>query len=231
MSHREKAPAPGLPLVVVDRGRTGTVSVREDARLLAAGRPGVRVAVLSDRSVSVGVGVSGRPPYLERAAREGLTVVRRDTGGTAILHGPGDLAWSIVLPRSDLRVGRDFVHAYARLGGGVLLWLRSHGVAGAWGSPPSLFEEYCLLSGRGQVLRVGDRVAGGAAQHATAAALLHHGILPYAVDRDLLSRLFGLPDPGAAAQLCGLTDLGIRDPPERLAEELARGLEAFLANG
>jgi len=219
MSRSPPDPEREPPTSVLEGSVTGAESVRGDARLLAAGSPAVRVAVLSDRSLSVGVAVPAAVPYLSRARTRGLPVVRRETGGTAILHAPGDLAWSIVLPRADPRVGADFVHGYARLGAGVVAWLRNRGVVSEWGPPPGSFEDYCLLSARGQVLRAGGQVLGGAAQHATRAALLHHGILPYAVDRPLLRDLFGMPDAGGADRLVGLDDLGLREPPERLARE------------
>ena len=222
---------PPDPRVTVGPAVTAIESVRADARLLHAGVRAARVAVLSDRSVSVGVGVIGRPGYFDRAAAEGLHEVHRDTGGTAILHGIGDLAWSLVLPRGDPRVGRDFVRAYARLGAGVVAWLRTYGVDAFWGAPPSLFEDYCLLSARGQVLRVGDRILGGAAQHATGSALLHHGIVPYFFDRALWSRVFQPPDPELYERLCGVSDLGIRIPPDAAARELAREISAALAEG
>ena len=191
--------------------------------------PAVRVAVLTDRAVSVGVGVREGEAYLARAAKEGLPAVRRTTGGTGLLHGPGDLAWSIVLPRSDPRVGSDFVRAYARLGGGVVRFLSERGADCRWSDPPGTDPEYCLLSARGLVLTHGGQVLGGAAQHLAGGALLHHGILPLEVDRPLLRRIFRL-SATAAARLTSLREVGVTGAPEELAWKLAARLSDALAH-
>jgi len=183
----------------------------------------VRAAVLTDRAVSYGVGVLAIAPYLARATKAGLPTVLRATGGSGLLHGPGDLAWSVVLPRTDPRVGADYVHAYARLGAGVARLLAERGVPAEWVDPPGTFPEYCLLSPRGSVLAVKGVVLGGAAQHLAGGALLHHGILPLEIDRALLRKLFGIP-PKALNQLTSLRDLGVEGSPEELAWKLAARL-------
>jgi len=191
----------------------------------------VRVAVLTDRAVSYGVGVHPDSSFLGRSAKDGVPTVRRTTGGSGLLHAPGDLAWSIVLPRTDPRVGRDFVRAYPRLGEGVVRFLAERGVPSKWSDPPGTDPEYCLLSARGLVLKHDDRILGGAAQHLAGRALLHHGILPLEpLDRPLMRRLFGLSS-GAVGQLTSLRELGVEGPAEQLAWKLAARLSDTLAHG
>ena len=197
--------------------------VRTDEAILRRGVPAVRVAVLDDRAVSYGVGVRAAAPFLGRSAKEGVPAVRRTTGGTGLLHAPGDLAWSVVLPRGDPRVGRDFVRAYARLGEGVVRFLAERGVPARWQDPPGSEPDYCFLSARGLVLKHGEKVLGGAAQHLTSGTLLHHGVLPLELDRPLLRRIFRL-SATAADQLTCLRELGIREESEPLAWKLAAKL-------
>jgi len=192
--------------------------------MLRGGRPDVRVTVLSGLTVSYGVGVREDAAYLARARSMGVHVARRTTGGSGVLHAPDDLAWSFVIPRSDPRVGRNFVHGYSRLGAGVVRFLDRHGVQAAWTAPPGLFPEYCVLSARGSVLSIGPRVLGGAAQHLSRTALLHQGMIPLTVDRGWIARLFGISDPRLTGRLAGLRELGIQDPPEELARQLADAL-------
>ena len=192
--------------------------------------PAVRAAVLTDRAVSYGVGVRPEAAYLVRAARSGVPSVRRTTGGTGLLHAPGDLAWSIVLPRADLRVGSDYVRAYARLGEGIVRFLSGRGVVTKWVDPPGTDPEYCLLSARGSVLSHQEKVLGGAAQHLAGGALLHSGIVPLELDRPLLHRLFGL-SAGALERLTSLRELGVEGPPEELAWKLAASLSDTLTHG
>ena len=202
--------------------------VRTDEVILRRGVPAVRVAVLSDRAVSYGVGVRADAPFLVRAVKEGVPTVRRATGGTGLLHAPGDLAWSVVLPRGDFRVGRDFVRAYARLGEGVVRFLAERRIPVRWQEPPGSDPEYCLLSARGLVLRHEEQVLGGAAQHLAGGALLHHGILPLELDRTLLRRIFGL-SASAVKRLTSLRELGIEEASEPLAWRLAASLSDTLS--
>ena len=199
-------------------------SVREDEALLRSGRPAVRVAVLGDQALSVGAGTSRVAGCLARAAAEGIPVVRRSSGGTGVLHAIGDLAWSIVLPRAHPLVGRDFVRSYDRLGQGTTRFATTLGLAAVWEAAPGLSEDCCLLGGRGQILSVGGKILGGAAQHVTGRALLHHGILPYRIDRKAQCRVFALESPGPGDRLTDLRELGVTAPLERLARALAEAI-------
>jgi lipoate-protein ligase A len=205
---------------------TAARNALEDERLLRAGVAEVRAAVLSDRTVSVGVGVRGEPAYVVRGQAAGLAAVRRSTGGSGVLHLPGDLVWSVALPRTDPRVGNDYARAYGRLGRSVVRFLAARGIDARWAPAPGLVEEYCVLSSRGEVLTVGARILGGAAQHATARALLHQGMIARRVDADLLGRVFGLVAPSMLDRLTGTEELGIEVPPEDLATELRDELAA-----
>lgn len=215
-----------------ERRGTVTLSVRcrdefaEDVRLLRAARPAVRVSVLGEVAVSFGVGVPAAAPYLGRAESAGIPTVRRTTGGTGVLHLVGDLAWSVVLPRRHPVVGTDFVRAYGRIGAGLVRWLAAHGVDAAWVPAPGVNPDYCVLSGRGEVLVARDRVLGGAAQQLTRSALLHQGMIAGRVDRALVARLFSIESPSTLSRLVGLDELGVavdpRDAARGLAGELSR---------
>jgi len=213
----------------VDVRVTCADDVRTDEAILRRAVPAVRVAVLTDRAVSYGVGISPEVPFVARASKLGIPSVRRTTGGTGLLHLPGDIAWSVVLPRADPRVGSDFVRAYARLGEGVVQFLADRAVVARWQDPPGSDPEYCLLSARGSVLKHENRVLGGAAQHLTGRALLHHGILPLEVDRPLLRRIFGL-SAGAVGRLTSLRELGVEGNPDELAWKLAARLSDSLSH-
>ena len=214
--------------VSVELGLTCAENFAADEGLLRSGGPGARVAVLSDVAVSYGVGVRENAPYLVRTRQAGVPAMRRSSGGSGVLHGVGDLVWSVVLPRVDPRVGRDFVRGYDRLGVGVIRFLERRGVEGKWGLPPDLVPGYCVLSGRGQVLFARGGVLGGAAQHLSRTSILHQGMVPRAVDRHLVERLFAFPDPSLADRLIGLRDLGVEAPSSELARELAAALQHWL---
>jgi lipoate-protein ligase A len=208
------------------RALSAAESFREDERAVRQAAPVVRATVLTDLSVSWGVGTHETSEFLARARSAGAAVLRRTTGGTGVLHLPGDLVWSLVLPRSDPMVGRDYARAYARLGVGVVRFLGAHGAEARWEPGPTVDGDLCVLSGRGEVVTVKGRILGGAAQHATARALLHHGMLARRVDPDLLGRIFRTPTETTRTRLGALEELGIAGRPEELARELEESIRA-----
>lgn len=212
----------------MERELTCAENLRRDDRALAAGAPAVRVAVMSDRAVSFGIGVPPTASYLDRARAAGFAVERRSSGGTGVMQAPGDLAWSLVLPRDHPAVGRDYLRAYDRLGRGVVRSLAGHGLAVSWVSPPGLSDEYCLLGTRGLVLSAPSGIVGGAAQHLTRTALLHHGHLAVRLDREVLCRIFDLEGAGGAGRLSSLEEAGLTTPVGELATSLAESLEREL---
>ncbi|HLN50856.1 MAG: biotin/lipoate A/B protein ligase family protein [Thermoplasmata archaeon] len=224
----EPGAAPRTAFVPEPSGPLRSISIAEnfdsDERLLRSERSAVRVGVLLDRAVSFGVGVSRSAPFLARAASDAIPTIRRSTGGSGLLHLPGDLVWSIVLPRADPRVGRDFLRAYSRLGRGAVRFLDRCGLPAAWKPAPGSAAEYCTLSERGEVLFVRDRIVGGAAQHLTGSSLLHQGTISTDLDRPMIHRLFDLRPSGPAGQLDSLRGLGVRTDPQVLAAGLLEAL-------
>jgi lipoate-protein ligase A len=206
-------------------------NLERDEDLLRSARPVVRVGVLNAPAVSLGIGQSIEAEAAARSRALGLPVLRRSSGGTGLLHLPGDLAWSLVLPRSHPWVGRDFPRAYERLGEGTVRFLTALRLPAAWVEAPGLSTDFCLLSSRGRVLTARSRIVGGAAQHATAYALLHQGVVSYRVNSPTLEYVFRT-DPGViAARLTGLVDeLGHR-PPRELGRRLLSALQESLALG
>ncbi len=226
MTEPVASPARATPCAM-DEGRLGAeANLGRDEELLAEGAPFARVAVLADRAVSLGAAQDPDGPTGRRARELGLRVLRRRSGGTGLLHLPGDVVWSIVLPRTDPRAGRGFIEGYATLGTGVVRALREHGLDATWSPPIGSSSEYCLLSGRGRVLTVGGRALGGAAQHLTSGALLHHGVVTSSLDRGLLAAVFALSDEAISRQLTSLDALGLGPSAPDLARSIVRHLVA-----
>ncbi|MCI4317614.1 MAG: hypothetical protein L3J96_03670 [Thermoplasmata archaeon] len=204
--------------------------IAEDERRLSAAQPVVRAALLTDRSVSLGVGQRSDSPSARRAQSCGVPVVRRSSGGLGLLHAPGDVLWSVVLPRGDPLVGRDFTCAYPRLGAGVVDALGELGITASWADPLSLpGTEYCLLGPRGRVLLAGGRALGGAAQHLTRNALLHQGVVAARLDLSALQEIFGITAAVATRQLTSMSALGTSVDAavvKRIVDGLGRSIDA-----
>jgi lipoate-protein ligase A len=207
--------------------------LREDEEALREGIASVHVGLLADPALSLGVGQSPEEPCARRAEGAGLPVIRRASGGTAVLLGRDDLTWSVVLPREHPRAGHDYVHAYDRLGAALVAVLGElGGPAATWVPSPALNDEVCLLGARGHVLSAGGRILGGAAQHRTGRTLLHHGFLLRALDWPLFGACFPNAVPVARERLSGWTDIGWSIGPQPLARRLASALARSVgANG
>lgn len=203
--------------------------VAEDERRLAAGRPTFRVGVVSDPALSLGVSQSKSRHESVAAQARGWAVVRRSTGGVGLYHAPGDLVWSWVLPRTDRRIGRDYPRAFARLGEAVTQFLSELGVSAVWAPAASAVSSYCLASGFGATLQVDGRAVAGAAQHATRAALLHHGVVCVCLDPAAIAEVFDAPRDAIVRYLTGLRTLGVGSASPELARTLAGHFERFVA--
>jgi len=163
------------------------------------------------------------------AAAAGLEVVRRRSGGSAVVVGPGRLVWAdVVLPAADplwsddvgiapVWLGRCWAEALASVGVTDPVVHEGAMVRGRWGSL------VCFAGiGPGEVLVGGRKLVGISQRRTRAAALFQAAVL---LRWDPAETVAGLAaDPGAAADLAdvavGLADL----TPEH------RGLaDAFIA--
>ncbi|MFI5418273.1 MAG: biotin/lipoate A/B protein ligase family protein [Candidatus Lutacidiplasmatales archaeon] len=202
---------------------------KNDSALLAEGGPGVRTAVLDELAVSLGVAQPADTPSASAARDRGIPVLRRLSGGTSVLHSPGDIAWAVVLRRDHPLAGARFVQSYGPLGRGVVSLLGAYGIRAEWADAIGLSEELCLLASRGRVLSVRSRALGGAAQRVTREALLHHGVVDLSIDRGLLADLFRLPRSLLESRMTSLRELGVTTDPVELARQLGSHLADALS--
>jgi lipoate-protein ligase A len=175
----------------------------------------------------------GRAQKVERqvdlsgCAARGIPVVRRETGGRAVLHG-SDLTYSIAAPLGGPRfaggilgiyreISEAFLHFFAGLGLGPECKAYAGRERAESASPvcfvtPSAFE--ILLRGRKVV---------GSAQRQVPRAFLQHGSIPLEPQQRLLSEIFhSAAESQIAAQMTDLRGEGCY--PRYSVEELRRRL-------
>lgn len=177
--------------------------------------------------LSLGRNQPARDRYdLAALAERGLEVVRRPTGGRAVLHAR-ELTYSVVLPVAALGGPR---RTYAAVHRALVRGLRSLGVPAelqarvAGRAPPPSLAPCFREPAEGEVVAAGRKLV-GSAQRRERGALLQHGSLLLADDQATLAALLRAPAPatpdGAVATLADF----LRPPPpwEELTAALARG--------
>ena len=120
---------------------------------------------------------------MEACARAGVGVVRRPTGGRAVLHA-GELTYAVVGPSGEPPLGASIMETYLAIAGALLAGLRELGAGGELerGGPETRArgEEAsppCFASaGRFEIV-VGGRKLVGSAQRRSGDAVLQHGSL------------------------------------------------------
>jgi lipoate-protein ligase A len=160
------------------------------------------------------------------AARR-VEVVRRPTGGKALLHG-ADLTYAVALRRPDGAAGH--VDAlYRTLAGALVAGLGRLGVDASIGSARGPAGPACFAAAQGADLRVGERKLCGSAQVQRGGAVLQHGSvlldrLPY----DELDLLHAIPERSLRARTVTLRELGAPADPPTVAAAIVAGFAETL---
>ncbi|MBQ7569080.1 lipoate--protein ligase family protein [bacterium] len=193
---------------ISDGSHSGQENMDRDERLMQeAACPILRIYTWDRPTVSLGRNQSERWLDKELCERLGVDVVRRPTGGRALLHMDDEITYAVILPD----VGRVSVRAaFEGIAAHLAASLRRLGLdvsASLTGSAPSSqLNPHC-----GEVLTAGEvcwqgRKLVGSAQMRSGVRLLQHGSMLRYGDRGLLRQLM----PEAHSRLT-LEDIGRAD--------------------
>jgi lipoate-protein ligase A len=205
--------------------------------VVAGGPPVLRLYTWQPPALSLGRFQPETDVDREACAARGVEVVRRPTGGRALLHG-ADLTYAVALRRPPGPTGH--VDAlYRRLAGGLIAGLARLGVTATVGTDAGAAGPACFAAAQGADLRVGERKVCGSAQVQRGPVVLQHGSvlldrLPFD-ELDLLARPPGRSDGDAArahrtlrARSVTLTELGVVATPGAVASALTAGFAGTL---
>jgi lipoate-protein ligase A len=217
-------PAPGAWNMAVDEALAASVA--------GGGEPVLRFYRWEPACLSLGRNQPARGRYdLEALAAAGIDVVRRPTGGRAVLHRR-ELTYSVAAPVALLGAPR---HAYAAINRALVAGLRRLGAAAslqpstdARAPIPSLAP--CFAEPvEGEVVAAGRKLV-GSAQRLLGSVILQHGSLPLHDDQSAVAALLAERDPSAAeAPPATLAEVLGREPAwEELTAALAAGWEESL---
>ncbi|OGQ59665.1 MAG: hypothetical protein A3J24_10140, partial [Deltaproteobacteria bacterium RIFCSPLOWO2_02_FULL_53_8] len=190
--------------LIIDGPQSGAVNMAVDEALLTAvdsGRsqtPVLRIYDWREPTVSIGYHQAA-----EQFKASGLTVVRRITGGRAVVHS-AELTYSIVSP-SDNPLFKDGINGtYNVISGCIVRALSYAGIdanlaaAGRKREPRERVKAACFFAPSRYEVTIGGRKLVGSAQRRFKTAFLQHGSILFTVDQGLQESVFGQQ---AAAEL------------------------------
>lgn len=154
--------------------------------------------------LSLGQAQPGADVDREACRAAGIDVVRRPTGGRAILH-TDELTYSVIAPDTDPRVVGTIVESYRRLSEGLLNGLKLMGVPTQQAERPDGHDReagpVCFeVPSNYEIVFDGKKLV-GSAQMRKPGVVLQHGTLPLHGDIARISRcLVSKPDPDRVRQ-------------------------------
>ncbi len=167
--------------VIRDGARTGEENMRRDAELLESHRPGdapiLRMYRWSPPAISIGYHQDESGFDHEAARRDGIDVVRRPTGGRAILHAE-ELTYSITGTSPGPLFGDTLNTSYQLINRALLRFLEMLGIQADVSEGESRDDArgmVCFKSAGKHEIRVGGRKLIGSAQRRTQGVFLQHG--------------------------------------------------------
>jgi lipoate-protein ligase A len=238
--------------LLIDGAASGAVNMARDEALLlvhagGASLPTLRLYRWSPACLSLGR--FQRSGEVDRAAcaREGITLVRRPSGGRALLHDD-ELTYAIVAPENHKLAGSgSILDSYRRISQALLAGMRRLGVeatlapvrgrhaheggetqaSGPAGASRNArpISAACFDTPASYELTVAGRKLAGSAQARAGGALLQHGAIPLTPHADRLGRLLLNPTGDLGTRMVTLDQsLGRRVTWEELADALVAGL-------
>lgn len=209
------------------------------ARAVGEGQAPATLRLYRWSAPTVSLGYLQRTPGgvdLAACGRRAIPLVRRVTGGRAVLHAE-ELTYSVAVPLQGAWRGLSVPDAFSAISRGLIAGLSRLGVGadvGEAAAPRDGGNEIgaCFLLRRMPAILVGGRKLIGSAQRRWDRALLQHGSLLLRFDPDLHQAVFPAwprqdPDTGVT---CLRRILGAPPPPAVVASALAEGWrEAFAA--
>jgi lipoate-protein ligase A len=177
---------------------------------VAAGRSPrlVRFFGWSPPAVSLGYNQPASDLDLESCARAGFEVVRRPTGGRAVVHRD-EFTYSVIAPESDPLASGGVMESYRRIAAGLLAGLELLGVAAemsrsALPENPARGAALCFAAAGRYEITAGGRKLIGSAQRRMNGVMIQQGSLLLSCDQNLPLLPGGRSFPAETATLKGL---------------------------
>lgn len=171
-------------------------------------------------------------------AAHGIPIVRRLTGGRAILHQSDELTYSFTAPFSRPEFASGLKESYLAISGALMIALRSLGIPAEMAPPPRTSRPdrnpVCFQSLSLAEAAVDGRKIIGSAQKRWHNGLMQHGSIPMTIDTDLLYNALTFESDearnhamaAAEHKMSGLLELNGNVTIEALTTAIVRGFES-----
>ncbi|HEY9790770.1 MAG TPA: lipoate--protein ligase family protein [Candidatus Obscuribacterales bacterium] len=191
--------------------------------------PVVRLYKFAPPAVTIGLSQKMAPDVVASIEAEGIDVVRRPTGGRAVLH-LNDLTYSFVGTDSSLAEGflsTSVTQSYKEICAGLLAAFRLLGVESELGSAGAGYRHLqdCFMATTGCDLHHRGTKLIGSAQVRRRGGVLQHGSVPLDQDPALMSRILKEPTQSTARHHNLFDAAGRVIPIEELEQAFKRGFE------
>lgn len=192
--------------VLLDLPQSGAHNMAVDEAIFEAVRTGAQPATLrlyawSPPCLSIGYGQRVRDVDQTALAARGWEVVRRMTGGRAVLHAD-ELTYSLALPAGHFLAEGGIIESYRRISAALLVGLRTLGIqaeaeSGVQGDSAS---PVCFDAASQYEIAVGGRKLIGSAQRRRDGAVCQHGSLPLWGELGRIREVIVVEEDGAPIQ-------------------------------
>ncbi|WP_207387625.1 lipoate--protein ligase family protein [Aeropyrum pernix] len=223
--------------VVVDGPRDPRMNMAIDEAILRVGAaPTLRIYMWLPGGLTLGRRQSVEDVNLAEAEKRGYILVRRPTGGAALLHPwEREITYSLVLDSRHPYYSLDVAESAATIAGGVALALEELGIAtrvGGYTPLPGVIGGLCYVRPGSSDVVVAGRKVSGSAQRRIGGRLLQHGTLLLRFDPEEWLSIIPVKGAGPgdlASRIAGIEDLAGRSYSfSEVADALVKGFSKAL---
>ncbi|MBL5766230.1 octanoyltransferase [Heyndrickxia sporothermodurans] len=133
----------------------------------------------------------------QAAKEKGIDIVRRPTGGLAVLHDQ-ELTYSMIISEKHEKMSPSIIETYRVLSQGILEGYRKLGISAELAVPNTPIGKsgtaVCFEESSWYELEIDGKKAAGSAQTRQKGVVLQHGSIPMEIDIDTLYDLFVFPN-------------------------------------
>ena len=191
----------------------------ENAILNKSSEPVFRLYGWSPKCVSLGRNQS------QISTASGIDIVRRITGGRALLHD-NEVTYSYISPISVIPDGESVIQSYKYISGFLINFFKTLNIELDFGGEKkgASSHDYCMLISTGADVCYKGRKIIGSAQCRKQGYLLQHGSILFDYDKELLENLFN--ENVSANSICTINEI----LPDLSREDFVKKFEEFITN-